>query len=62
MRFKLNDKEEEKAKNFLREHIHYPEYSCYITYIFRPTSIGDTVKIKCDVCNREEDITDIESW
>ena len=64
--FKLSEKENELAKEFLQEHRHPEIYKGaiggHINFIFTPTSIGDTCIIKCTICGSEENITDYNNW
>lgn len=65
--FSLTKKEAYLAHNFCKEHL-----SCarknpatiggYVNYSFTPTGIGDCVKIKCNICGEEKDITDYDTW
>ena len=69
MDFKLTDKECQAAKKFIKEHNGqcdtpyggtngYPKFS----YIFSTFGLGDLVSTRCNVCKKEEDITDIDKW
>ena len=64
--FKLNEKENELAEKFLQEHRHPEVYKGaiggYIDFIFTPTSIGDGIRVKCSICDKEENITDYDNW
>lgn len=64
--FKLNEKENELAEKFLQEHRHPEIYKGaiggHISYIFTPTSISDAVSIRCSICDKEENITDYDTW
>ena len=64
--FKLNEKENELAEKFLQEHRHPEVYKGtiggHIDFIFTPTSIGDTICVKCNICDKEENITDYDTW
>lgn len=66
MEFKLNEKEVEKAKEFLKKHRHPDIYKGaiggHINFIFTPTSIGDACSLHCSICNEEENITDYNCW
>ena len=64
--FKLFESEKKAAEKFLIEHRH-PDVNKgaiggHISYIFTPTSIGDAVSIRCNICNKEENITDYGTW
>jgi len=60
--FKLNEKESKLAEKFLQEHRHPGIYKDtvggHISFIFTPTSIGDDCIIHCDICDKEENVTD----
>ena len=66
MVFKLNDKEEAAAKEFLQQHRHPEVYKGaiggHINFIFTPTSISDACTIHCTICGTEENITDYSHW
>ena len=64
--FKLNEKEEAAAKEFMRQHRH-PEANKgaiggHIHFIFTPTYIADACSIRCTICNEEKNITDYDCW
>ena len=66
MVFKLNDKEEAAAEEFMQQHRH-PEINKgaiggHMEFIFTPTSIGDACSIRCDICGEEKNITDYDCW
>ena len=64
----LNEKEEKEYIDFVKKHKKCREHSedClgnfYLSYKITPTGIGDIIKIKCEQCGEEKDITDIDSW
>ena len=62
----LNEKENELAEKFLQEHRHPEVYKGtiggHIDFIFTPTSIGDAICVKCNICDKEENITDYDTW
>ena len=64
--FKLSEKEEAAAREFMEKHRHPKVYKGaiggHIEYLFTPTSIGDACTIKCTICGTEENITDYNSW
>jgi len=33
-----------------------------LAFIFRPTSLGDCITVKCEWCKEEKDLTDYKSW
>ena len=66
MVFKLNDKEEAAAEEFLQQHRH-PDVEKgaiggHIVYTFEPTSLGNGVSMKCLICGCGKNITDYNSW
>jgi hypothetical protein len=67
MRFELNEREKESAEIFEKKHLncakkHPSTIGGAVTYCFTPTGVGLSISIKCNVCNKEKDITDYESW
>ena len=64
--FKLNEKENELAERFMQDHRHPEVYKGtiggHISFIFTPTSVGDACVMHCDICDKEENITDYDSW
>lgn len=69
MDFELTDKECQRVKEFIKEHNAQcdtpycgvngcPKFS----YIFTPFGLGNLVSIRCNVCENEENITDIDTW
>ena len=64
--FKLNEKEEVAANEFMKKHRH-PKVNKgaiggHLNYIFTPTSIGNACTIRCSICGEKENITDYNSW
>ena len=53
--FKLNNNEIDNAKLFIANH-----ESCkgQFSFIFTPKILGTVVKVRCEFCGAEEDITD----
>ena len=72
LEFRLNDKEEESAKEFREEHKNcckeklskefFSTTGGEFSYIITPTGLGLCTIIRCNSCGEEEDITDIENW
>ena len=64
----LNKKEEKEFNSFTEKHRKCRENSedCLGNYFFSykiiPTGIGDIIKIKCEQCGEEKDITDYDCW
>ena len=68
-KFELSDKEYESAEAFKKEHRACTEkLPCAtdgkypFTYSFTRGSIGSIVKIKCNGCGKEQNITDFDNW
>jgi len=64
--FKLNEKEEAAAREFMQQHRH-PKVNKgaiggHINFIFTPTSIGDACSIHCTICDEQKNITDYDCW
>ena len=67
--FKLSDKEEQSFEEFRDKHKKctdklpmatdgkYP-----FTYVFTPGGVGTIVKVRCNGCGKEENITDYDNW
>jgi len=67
--FKISDKVEPLVEDFKERHKKctdelpmatdgkYP-----FTYMFTPGGVGTIVKIKCNGCGKEENITDFDNW
>ncbi len=64
--FRLNEKEEALAEEFMQRHRHSDVYKGtiggHLRYIFTPTSIADACSIECTICGSKENITDYDSW
>lgn len=64
--FKLSNKEYENACEFEKDHIHKEVYTGAIggglRISFYPNGIRYVVKIKCDICGEEKNITDYDCW
>lgn len=63
----LNEKEQELANEFVKEHKDCIEYNHstiggHFDYIVTPTSIGEIVHIQCSICKKNKDITDYDCW
>lgn len=65
--FNLNKKEELRAEAFQNIHkncipenksVSGPLFSC----IFTPTKLGNEILIKCNICEKAENITDLSNW
>lgn len=65
MNFVLNQLEEEEYKNFILSH---KKCKCTatiggkISIIFTPTGLGDAIIVRCNVCDKEKEITDVSNW
>ena len=64
--FKLSEKEEAAAEDFMQQHRHpdVPKGAIggHLEYLFTPTSIGDACCIHCTICGEEKNITDYSNW
>ena len=71
--FKLNEIETQRAIDFIEKHDHSEEFKkqgklgfstvgMQFTYIITPGGLGNSVSIKCNHCNHQEDITDTSCW
>ncbi len=58
----LSPKEYERDKAFKEQHYQSCKNGSRYIYDLQGTGIGTIVKIKCPVCGKEADITDIDSW
>lgn len=70
--FKLTEKETSEIQEFMKKH----ENCCFeklnkhffsttggqFSFIFTPTGLGNVVIIKCNACDKTEDVTDISNW
>lgn len=72
LKFELNEKETQNFEKCLKEHecIHPDRKSARkacgidgaaLTISFTMTTLGNVIKVKCNACGKEEDITDYES-
>ena len=62
----FSGKEKKKLEAFYRKHKHIklslPTAGGKFVYIFNPTGVGTYVYVRCIICEKEEDITDVENW
>lgn len=58
----LSPKEYERDKAFRDRHYRLCKNGSRFIYDLQGTGIGTIVKVKCPICDVEEDITDIDSW
>ena len=63
----LNEKEEELANKFIKEHKKCVENNPitsggHFNYIITPTGLGGIVQIQCSICKKTKNITDFDSW
>lgn len=57
--------EKNQFESFMRRHRHCQCTSTIggkFSYILTPTGLGTLIKIKCNVCGKERDVTDSENW
>lgn len=57
--YKLNNNEVDNAKLFISSH---EGCNGLFSFIFTPKVLGTVVKVKCEFCGKEEDITDYGAW
>lgn len=57
--FILSKKERERYEEFRKKH---RECRSLVEVSFIPTGIGNIVKVKCNGCKKNKDITDVDSW
>ena len=65
MEFKLNTDEKREYLKFYQDHKDCKFSSTTggkITFIITPTSLGNCIIVRCNVCGKEKDITDINNW
>ena len=65
MNYTLTNKEELKAKNFIKKHkktCNKKQQNLPFSYKFTPTGIGIGIEIICPYCNNIENITDYNCW
>jgi hypothetical protein len=66
--FKITGVELDKVNEFKKKHRESCAYKHNLTlgeywsYTFLPTGIGTCVKVICNLCGAEEDVTDVDSW
>ena len=61
----LTEIEEDRLYKFIDSHKHCKCTSTIggkFTYTIIPTGLGNITHVRCNVCNEETDITDIDSW
>ena len=65
-KFELSKKEELAAIEFEKNHRHQEIYKGaiggHLEYTFIPTSLGNTISVRCSICGSEENITDYDIW
>ena len=70
--FELTDKETERYYKFSTKHRKCREKAGRKTFsgfpvgnveiIFRPSGMGNAVEVRCPICEKTKDITDLENW
>ena len=58
----LSDKESSELSRFKLEHFNSCGNSSRFIYDILHTGIGTIIKVRCPVCEKDEDITDNGSW
>lgn len=65
MIFTLTPNEVDEYNKFIEEH---KKCKCFatiggkISIIFTPTGLGDSKSVKCNICGKEKEITDVSNW
>jgi len=64
---KYTNKEIEDIRKFAKKH-----YKCPIknnalnggqfSYIFTPMGIGNVIEVRCNYCNKQTNVTDVDCW
>lgn len=67
MQFDFLPSELEKVKAVKKEHEECSKTYAgaaggHWTYIFSPNSIGQVAVVRCNICKKEEDVTDYDRW
>lgn len=65
MGFSLNSNEVNEYYKFIEEHKNCKCSATIggkISVIFTPTGLGDAKLVKCNVCGKEKEITDVSNW
>lgn len=64
MVFEICDKELALVQEFENKHWNcgHPTAGERFTYLFCPTGLGVIIKVRCNCCKTEEDVTDYDSW
>lgn len=63
--FSLNPNEVNEYYKFIKEHKNCKCSATIggkISVIFTPTGLGNAKTVKCNVCGKEEEITDVSNW
>ena len=70
--FELTDKETKRYYKFSAKHRKCREKAGRKTFsgfpvgnveiIFRPSGMGDAVEVRCPICGKTKDITDLDNW
>lgn len=65
MNFVLNQLEDEEYKNFISSHKNCKCTATIggkISIIFTPTGLSNAITVRCNVCGKEKEITDVSNW
>lgn len=65
LKFFLTETEESNLEKFYENHCNCPFTSAVggkYTFTITPTGFGPCISIKCNCCDKEVEITDLESW
>ena len=70
--FKLTEKEASEIQEFMKKHkncclekldkMFFSSIGGQFSFTFTPTGLGNVVVIKCNACDKSEDVTDIPDW
>jgi hypothetical protein len=62
MKFKISDKEFEKFREKHKDCEFISTTGGKFSFIITPTGLGPVVEVRCNSCDKIEDITDIDNW
>lgn len=66
LKFELSEKEQKALNYFILRHkkcgIFPSTTGGKYSYTFTPTGLGTCIVVKCNVCGKTKDITDIDFW
>lgn len=62
MEFKISDEEFEKFREKHKDCEFTSTIGGKFSFIITPTGLGPIVEVRCNSCDKIEDITDIDNW